>query len=157
MGSECDVLPSAAVSSNQIAKQSSSDPPSSDATKPFAAHHIHYPSRPTLHWTPHAKKKSGGFMKKRSEAPQSLTLKDLHGAHWAGRIPKVACIMAVPSTTRAHARLKYVVNNFRSQNYEGPKQLIIVYHHQDHRGAARIQKLADGHLVKAVGARTMEA
>lgn len=95
-------------------------------------------------------------MMKRSEAPHIVSRKDIHGAQWDGRVPKVACIVAVPDTIRAHARLKYVVNNFHSQHYEGSKQLIIVYHHQDHKGAERIRKLADGHLIKAIAARTME-
>jgi hypothetical protein len=145
-----------AASSNQNAKEVASDTATSDVAKLRATQHIDYLSHPTLRWTPHVKRQSGAFMKKRSEIPTKVTGKDLHGARWEGRIPKVACILAIPASTRAYARLKYVVNNFHSQNYEGPKQLIIVYHYQDHRAAERVRKLADGYLVKAIAARTME-
>jgi len=149
-------LPSANASHAQIAHQPANGTTSPELAKFIAKQHVDYLSHPTLHWTPHVKKKAGSFMMKRSEAACDVARKDVHGAHWGGRIPKVACIMAVPTTTRAHARLKYVVNNFKSQHYEGAKQLIIVYHHQDHKAAERIRNLADGIVIKAIAARTME-
>lgn len=145
-----------AASFNHTAKKPTTNTTSADVAKLIASLHIDYSSHPALKWAPHAKSKSRTFMKKCSEVPAQVTRKDVHGGKWAGRIPKVACIMAVPDTVRAHARLKYVVNNFRSQHYDGPKQLIIVYHYQDYKGAERIKNLADGHVVKAVAARTME-
>eukprot|EP00746_Dinoflagellata_sp_MGD_P161133 gnl/MRDRNA2_/MRDRNA2_88176_c0_seq1.p1 gnl/MRDRNA2_/MRDRNA2_88176_c0~~gnl/MRDRNA2_/MRDRNA2_88176_c0_seq1.p1 ORF type:complete len:471 (-),score=80.74 gnl/MRDRNA2_/MRDRNA2_88176_c0_seq1:39-1451(-) len=148
------VLPSANASLNQHTNEQNTTATEVASTNP--AHLLDHPSHPTLHWTPHATRKSGSFMRKRSQKPHYLALKDLHSVHWQGKIPKVTCIMAVPATTRAHVRLKYVVNNFLSQHYEGPKRLIVVYHYQDHKGAERIQKLADGHYIKAVPARTME-
>lgn len=147
---------SSATSSIQSAKKPAAGNTSSDVRELIASLHIDYASHPTLHWTPSTKPHSGAFMKKRSQVPADVSLKEIHGAHWGGHIPKVACILALPATTRAHARLKYVVNNFKSQNYEGAKQLIIVHHYQDHTGAERIRNLADGYVVKAVPARTME-
>lgn len=149
-------LPSAATPHDQITQEPGTSASSPEISQIVAAQHIKHTSHPTLRWTPHVKRQSGSFMKKRSEAPHKIAPKDIHGAHWVGRIPKVACVMAVPDSTRAHVRLKYAVNNFHSQHYEGPKQLIIVYHYQDHKGADRIRKLADGYLVKAIAARSME-
>jgi hypothetical protein len=149
-------LPSASASLNDTVKQLGTNSSFTQASPLNPSHHAAHLSHPTLHWTPHATRKSGRFMRKRSQKPHYLARKDVHFAHWEGKIPKVTCIMAVPATTRAHVRMKYVVNNFLSQHYEGSKQLIIVYHHQDHRGADRIRKLADGVVVKAVAARTME-
>lgn len=155
-GETPSALPIAAASPDEIANQPITGTTSSEVSQLIAAQHIDYLSHPTIHWAPHVKRKSGSFMMKRPDQPYHIVRKNIHGVHWQGKIPKVTCILAVPATTRAHARLKYVVNNFRSQHYEGPKQLIIVYHYQDHKGEERIRKLADGYLVKAIPARTME-
>lgn len=117
---------------------------------------------PILRWKPSAtkaarKEPEAGFMKRREiRNPMTVMKDEVRFAHWVDRVPKVACIMAVPPTSRAQARLKYAVNNFRAQNYLGDRQLILVHHFQDRRGLGRIQQQADGVYVKAVVARAME-
>lgn len=98
--------------------------------------------------------KANSFLGRRQNGPLIIEKNDVRGKKWQARIPKVACIMAVPNTTAAAWRLKYVVNNFLAQSYEGPKQLILVYHYQSSRIAQLMQRFADGHYIKAVAART---
>lgn len=97
---------------------------------------------------------SAAEISKRKNEPTSVDGKVLRASKWAGMIPKVACIMTVPNTTSAHARVKYAINNFLEQNYEGPTQLVMVYHYQDQQTAHLLRRFADGAYVKAVPART---
>merc|ERR1719420_2838368 len=62
--------------------------------------------------------------------------------------------MAIPNTTDAHARAKYVINSFSEQSYEGPTQLVMVYHYQDQETAHLLKRFADGAYIKALPART---
>jgi len=112
-------------------------------------------SHPELRWVVKNDAR-GGFMQKRVVEPRSIIEAELDGSHWVGRVPKVTCIMGLPSTSRAYAQLKYAVDNFRAQKYEGQRQLIIVYHYQDQEARKRIRRLSRGGLIKGVPARTME-
>lgn len=112
---------------------------------------------PTLE--PSGRTKTSKFLEKRSSQQRlMLTTEDLRGKHWVGKIPKVACIMSIPTIngTSKETWLQYAVTNavnaFRAEKYEGPKQLVIVYHHKDHIGAQIAKRLADGVYVKAVAA-----
>jgi len=91
---------------------------------------------------------------KRRDEPAKVDEKVLRASKWAAKIPKVACIMAVPNTTLAHARVKYAINSFREQRYEGPAQLVMVYHYEDHQTAHLLKRFADGVYIKALPART---
>lgn len=101
-----------------------------------------------------ANAKTTSFLERRGNLPHVVMKDDIRDKKWQARIPKVACILAVPNGTQAEWRLKYVVNNFRAQSYEGPKQLILVYHYQNLRVARLMQQYADGQYIKAVAART---
>lgn len=99
------------------------------------------------------------FLEKRpSKQRITLSTQDLRGKHWQGKIPKVACIMAIPTTndTSKVAWLQYAVTNavnaFRAERYEGPKQLVMVYHNKDKVAARIATRLADGVYVKGVAA-----
>lgn len=89
-------------------------------------------------------------------APRVVKKQDLSGVQWSGRIPKVACIMAIPNNTRAFTRLKYVVNNFRAQTYEGPRQLVLTYHYKNEHVARLAKQFADGTYIKAVASRATD-
>lgn len=68
-------------------------------------------------------------------------------------LPKVACITAIRSSLTLRSQMKYFVDSFHQQTYEGPSQLVLVYHHKD-RVAAEVARLyADGSHIKAVAAR----
>jgi hypothetical protein len=96
---------------------------------------------------------AGEATKKRDE-PTRVEGKILNASKWGGKIPKVTCIMAVDNTTSAHARVKFAINDFRQQRYEGPTQLVMVYHYQDQETAHLLKRFADGAYIKAVPART---
>jgi len=82
-----------------------------------------------------------------------LGRRQLRAAHWAGMIPKVACITAIKSSFAAKIQIKYFIENFHTQSYEGPTQLVFVYHHKDHEAAKLVQMYADGFHIKGVAAQ----
>lgn len=84
------------------------------------------------------------------------TKMDLKDAKWAGMIPKVACIAVVPRGRDAQYQMEYFVHGFKAQNYEGPKQLVLVYHYKDAKSKRIAQKYSDGLFIKAVAARGEE-
>jgi hypothetical protein len=99
------------------------------------------------------------FMKQRIVAQrQVLKATDLRSKHWGGKIPKVACIMAIPEQNATGADLQRksaverAVDAFRSESYEGPKQLVMVYQYKDQQAAKLAKQIADGTYIKAVGA-----
>mmetsp|Transcript_101777 Transcript_101777/g.180469 ORF Transcript_101777/g.180469 Transcript_101777/m.180469 type:complete len:826 (+) Transcript_101777:69-2546(+) len=73
---------------------------------------------------------------------------ELRGARWAGMIPKVACIAVIPSGRAAKARMPHFIDNFRRQEYEGPRQLVLVYHHADEEAKQLVNTYADGSYIK---------
>jgi hypothetical protein len=79
---------------------------------------------------------------------------ELRRARWAGMIPKVACVSVVPSGHEAKYQMKYFVNNFRLQTYEGPRQLILVYDHNDKAAKQLVGKYADGVFIRSAAARS---
>jgi len=74
----------------------------------------------------------------------SFVREQLRDLKWEGSLPKVACITAIPSGREARHRIKYFINSFRLQDYEGPRELVFVYHHSDKEAAQLIRKYADG-------------
>lgn len=86
-----------------------------------------------------------------------VTREEAQGAHWAGMIPKVACITAITSGFHAKIQMKYFINNFHLQNYEGPRQLVFVYHHTDLEAAKLVQRYSDGVSIRGVAARNNES
>jgi len=75
---------------------------------------------------------------------------DVRHMHWAGDIPKVACITVIHSSRHTKARMMYFINNFRLQDYEGPRQLVLVYHHTDTDAARLVRSYADASYIKGV-------
>jgi len=101
-----------------------------------------------LHWSPVRNWASIG----KDAGLVSLKREELRGLKWAGMIPKVACVTAVPKSHAAKARMSYFINNFMLQQYEGPRELILVYHRDDIQGANLVKKHADGVFIKGVAA-----
>jgi hypothetical protein len=79
--------------------------------------------------------------------------RDVRHLHWAGAIPKVSCITAISYSRHVRARMMYFIDNFKLQDYEGPRQLLLVYHYLDTDAAELVQKYADGFYIKGVAAR----
>jgi len=82
-----------------------------------------------------------------------LEPQELKAARWAGAIPKVACIAALPFGTVTQAQIRAIVDDFHAQTYEGPAQLVLVYNFQDQDTARLVRIYADGTHIKGVAAR----
>mmetsp|Transcript_3542 Transcript_3542/g.8249 ORF Transcript_3542/g.8249 Transcript_3542/m.8249 type:complete len:759 (+) Transcript_3542:115-2391(+) len=87
----------------------------------------------------------------------TVTREQAQGAHWSGMIPKVACITTISSGIHATVQMRYFIDNFHLQSYEGPRQLVLVYHYNDKKAAQLVQKYADGVSIRGVAARNEEA
>eukprot|EP00811_Abedinium_folium_P027248 NODE_4109_length_1935_cov_3.748341.p1 GENE.NODE_4109_length_1935_cov_3.748341~~NODE_4109_length_1935_cov_3.748341.p1 ORF type:complete len:630 (+),score=219.10 NODE_4109_length_1935_cov_3.748341:161-1891(+) len=78
---------------------------------------------------------------------------ELRGARWVGRVPSVACVTAIPMGRGSTASwVKPFVDTFLAQDYEGSRQLVLVYHADDVKLAAEVARVADGQFVKGVEA-----
>merc|ERR1719182_60789 len=86
-----------------------------------------------------------------------LSRKDLRVQHWVGKIPKVACVTVLPQGKVTEVLMKYFMDNYNLQHYEGERQLIIVYHSTDAEAARIAHLYADGTTVKAAAARGSDA
>jgi hypothetical protein len=109
-----------------------------------------------LHWSKVKTWSSKPARRLRSSAQPSMesaNYTELRHAHWEGAIPTVACITVVPSTHDVHARMKYFINNFHLQSYEGLRQLVLVYHHADKEIGKLVKLYADGVFIKALATR----
>jgi len=100
--------------------------------------------------------RSGLRGSKGSTERKVLTRAQLKHAKWQGHAPKVACITAISAGRDARARMKYFIDNFNLQNYEGDRELIIVYHHEDSEARRLVQAVADGDRIRGVATRTHE-
>lgn len=87
------------------------------------------------------------------DAKSLVAKKDLRHLQWSGSIPKVSCITAISYSRHTRARMMYFIDNFKLQDYEGPRQLVLVYHYLDSDAAELVQKYADGSNIKGVAAR----
>jgi hypothetical protein len=108
---------------------------------------------PDLHWS--AMKDQDNATKPHHSEVTQLVMhrRALLQSHWDGKIPKVACITVLPQGHTTETLMRYFMDNYKLQHYEGARQLIIVYHSADHE-AARIAHLhANGDSVLAAAAR----
>jgi hypothetical protein len=91
-----------------------------------------------------------------SDKTSVVLRRDLRHLHWTGAIPKVACITAIQSSRHTRARMMYFINNFRLQDYEGPRQLVFVYEHTDTEAAELVRSYVDNSYIMAVATRGVE-
>mmetsp|Transcript_93714 Transcript_93714/g.205122 ORF Transcript_93714/g.205122 Transcript_93714/m.205122 type:complete len:666 (-) Transcript_93714:251-2248(-) len=110
-----------------------------------------------LHWTDvkdwaKARKLRGGRGRgKITAAPASLIAPaTLQGAHWGGRIPRVACVTAFHSSYSDILSIKAFIEHFHKQTYEGPFDLVFVHHKDDQAAADMLAMHTDGTHIKAV-------
>jgi len=108
--------------------------------------------RANLRWSTVASWASGGA-RLRGQEHAMVTTADLESAKWVGALPKVACVSVVPLGHGAKSQVKYVIEGFNKQTYEGPKQLVLVFHSEDEDAASVMRMYADGSYIKAVAAR----
>jgi hypothetical protein len=78
----------------------------------------------------------------------------LRGVHWEGAIPSVSCVTVLPEGHVTESLMRYFMDNYNLQHYEGKRELVLVYSSTD-KEAARIAHLyADGASIKAGSAVT---
>jgi hypothetical protein len=70
--------------------------------------------------------------------------------HWTGTLPKVAAIAPLKGDRKHKARMMYFVDNFKLQNYEGEKELVLVYHYKDAAAAKLLQRYENDTNIKGV-------
>jgi len=89
-----------------------------------------------------------------SHTHQVVSKKELRHLQWSEKekIPKVSCITAISFSRHTRARMMYFVDNFKLQDYEGERQLLLVYHASDTDAAELVKKYADGITIKGVAA-----
>lgn len=112
-----------------------------------------------LHWAPVEAWPLNNRLRGASQRRGNHTVlhrRELLGPQWAGKIPKVAAITPFKSSLAARIQLKYFIENFRMQHYEGVSQLVLVYHKNDREAAGLAALYADGASVKAVAAQGEE-
>jgi len=85
-----------------------------------------------------------------SEKMSVVSRREVRHMKWSGAIPNVACITGIEGSRHTKARIMYFVNNFRLQDYEGPHQLVFVYHHSDTAAAELVRSYVDGYYIKSV-------
>lgn len=87
-----------------------------------------------------------------SHTHQVVSKRELRHLQWSGTIPKVSCITTISFSRHTRARMMYFVDNFKLQDYEGERQLLLVYHSSDTEAAELVKKYADGSTIKGVAA-----
>jgi len=109
--------------------------------------------------------KQGSDSKGLSEGLVALERSQLRSQKWHGLLPKVACVVAIPSGSNAKAQIKHVIENFRLQSYDLTRaQLVFLYRapsptamsslEADREVEELVREHADGTLITGVAART---
>jgi len=115
---------------------------------------VEYPA--ALRWTPLADSDVNLKHHHVGEAAMTMGRKQLRGHHWEGKIPKVACISVLPEGKVTENLMKYFIDNYYLQNYEGSRELVFVYHSSDAEAARIAHIYADGSSIKAAAARGVD-
>jgi hypothetical protein len=84
--------------------------------------------------------------------PIVVSKRDVRHLHWTGDLPKVSAITWIKSDRRTRARMMYFVDNFNLQDYEGPHELVFVYHYKDIEAAELVRHYADRANIRSIAA-----
>lgn len=79
-------------------------------------------------------------------------MSNLRSSRWISRVPSVACIALVPQGKSAQTWMRYFVDNFKLQKYEGAVQLVLVYHYSDLETAELVHDLREKENITIRGA-----
>jgi len=71
---------------------------------------------------------------------------------WQGFAPMVACITVLPQGQVTEALMKSFMDNYMSQEYEGDRKLVIIYHQEDQQAADVARPYVNGKSVIAATA-----
>jgi len=144
------VLAEAAPASGRLRASSSAKAPESPKKSVSKAAAREFPH--VLRWSP-SKESEDKAPHHVDEMPLLMSRKELIGAHWEGKVPTVACVTVLPEGQVTETLMRYFMDNYKLQHYEGKYELVLVYSQTD-KEASRIAHLyADGSSIKAVAAR----
>jgi hypothetical protein len=125
------------------------------ASAPSAVKLVEYPT--SLQWTPLTDSEVSSKAHHVGDSLVSMKRKNLLGHHWVGKIPKVVCVSVLPEGKVTETLMKYFIDNYKLQHYEGARELVLVYHNTDAEAARIAHLYADGASIRAVAARGSEA
>lgn len=97
-------------------------------------------------------RKDSEFLKADKKETVVVSKNDVRHMHWTGKLPKVAAVASIKGDQKHRARMMYFVDNFNLQNYEGEKELVLLYHYKDSVAAQLISRYANDTSVKGVAA-----
>jgi hypothetical protein len=129
-----------------------------EATVPKANKLRGAPSLPSqLKWSnvpssPSSKTQGGIFLEASQKQSVVVNKADVRHLHWVDDLPKVAAIAWIRGGRKTRARMTYFVDNFKLQDYEGRRQLVLVYHSDDSEAADSLRQFANSTDVKIVAA-----
>jgi hypothetical protein len=115
---------------------------------------VEYPS--VLQWTPLTDSEVNVKHHHVGEPALTMDRAQLRGHHWEGKIPKIACISVLPEGKVTENLMKYFMDNYYLQNYEGSRELVLVYHNTDAEAARIAHIYADGTSIRAAPARGID-
>lgn len=130
------------------AKQMALDAAVPVAKETFMSKRLQWSAIPTFQ---HPKVKRSEFLQAQKH-PIVVSKGDVKHMHWTGDFPKVAAIAWVRGSRKTRSRMMYFVDNFKLQDYKGPRELLLVYHYKDVEAAEIVKRYADGAEIKGVAA-----
>jgi len=106
-----------------------------------------------LNWTAVAKQHIGSIALRGAGGKLDfvkVSKRNLKHAKWVDKIPKVACVTVVPDSQDIKYQMKFFLDGFKNQNYEGEKQLVLVVHHENHGVKEMLKQYSDSSAIKVV-------
>jgi hypothetical protein len=100
----------------------------------------------------HHKVKRSEFLESTHKHPVVVYKSDVKHMHWTGDFPKVAAVAWIRGNRKTRSRMMYFVDNFKLQDYKGPRELVLVYHYKDAVAAEIVHRYVNDTDVKAVAA-----
>jgi hypothetical protein len=119
---------------------------SSQPKASFMSKRLQWPNMPTVHHT----RKVSEILEASQKQTVVVSKSDVRHMHWTGKLPKVAAIASLKGDRKHRARMMYFVDNFRLQDYDGEKELVLVYHHKDVAAAELVNRYVNDTSIKAV-------
>jgi hypothetical protein len=113
----------------------------------FMSKRLQWSGMPTVY---HTKNKVSDFLEATKKEAVSVHKSDIRHLHWEGKLPKIAAIAWIKGDRKHRARMMYFVDNFKLQDYQGEKELMLVYHHKDEVAAHIVARYENDTEVKSV-------
>jgi hypothetical protein len=113
----------------------------------FMSKKLQWSGMPTVQQT---RPRGSDFLESTKMEAVTVHKSDIRHLHWQGDLPKVAAIAWIKGDRKHRARMMYFVDNFKLQDYEGEKELMLVYHQKDEAAAHIVSHYENDTEVKSV-------